>query len=322
MVALLPGILCAERDLPDVRRGQLQHLQMALDALARRAQERLNAARGEPWEPAARRGAVCRSMAQSTALARYATAEVAKDAAVARASSAVSGKDTEAEAKGWRRDESGERLSERRAADATSDEDGEKLGGREVADIIWVRASSVLPQVRLWSLQGSISAYSALRGRDLRYTDPGSRRRNARLSRWTCCLSAYAPVPHVGIGDAVGGHGARCWPGGWIMMPPRQIGATRWRVAVLLERRMGRVVVMVSPDVIAAGRSRGGPSRSSMRRVWGEECRGRLRELRYDKPFLSSVWIYAQNPNFKTVYTKAPTDAPLLFSQHKYNVAL
>jgi hypothetical protein len=29
------------------------------------------------------------------------------------------------------------------------------------------------------------------------------------------------------------------------MMPPRQIGATRWRVAVLLERRMGRVVVMV-----------------------------------------------------------------------------
>jgi hypothetical protein len=40
-----------------------------------------------------------------------------------------------AEAKGWRRDESGERLSERRAADATSDKDGEKLGGREVADI-------------------------------------------------------------------------------------------------------------------------------------------------------------------------------------------
>ncbi|KAJ7259015.1 Alpha/Beta hydrolase protein [Mycena rebaudengoi] len=39
--------------------------------------------------------------------------------------------------------------------------------------------------------------------------------------------------------------------------------------------------------------------------------------------FLSSVWIYAQNPNFfKTVYTKAPTDAPLLFSQYKYNVAL
>ncbi|KAJ7255910.1 hypothetical protein C8J57DRAFT_1651252 [Mycena rebaudengoi] len=305
MVAPLPGILCAERDLPDVRRGQLQHLQMALDALARRAQERLNAARGEPWEPAARRGAVCRSMAQSTALARYATAEVAKDAAVARASSAVhgqvSGKYTEAEAKGWRRDESGERLSERRAADATSDEDGEKLGGREVADIIWVRASSVLPQVRLWSLQGSISAYNALRGRDLRYTDPGSRRRNARLSRWTCCLSAYTPVPHVGIGDAVGGHGAR-------------LG--------LLDGGGGVAGEEDGQGSGDGGRSRGGPSRSSMRRVWGEECRSRLRELRYNKPFLSSVWIYAQNPNFKTVYTKAPTDAPLLFSQYKYNVAL
>ncbi|KAJ7865568.1 Alpha/Beta hydrolase protein [Mycena leptocephala] len=39
--------------------------------------------------------------------------------------------------------------------------------------------------------------------------------------------------------------------------------------------------------------------------------------------FLSSVWIYAQNSNgFKTVYTKAPTDAPLLFSQYEYNIAL
>ncbi|KAJ7883255.1 Alpha/Beta hydrolase protein [Mycena leptocephala] len=37
--------------------------------------------------------------------------------------------------------------------------------------------------------------------------------------------------------------------------------------------------------------------------------------------FLSSVWIYAQNPNgFTTVYTKAPTDAPLLFSQFEYNI--
>ncbi|KAJ7656666.1 Alpha/Beta hydrolase protein [Mycena rosella] len=39
--------------------------------------------------------------------------------------------------------------------------------------------------------------------------------------------------------------------------------------------------------------------------------------------FLSSVWIYAQNPNgFPTVYTKADTDAPMLFSQYEYNVAL
>ncbi|KAK7000736.1 epoxide hydrolase domain protein [Favolaschia claudopus] len=37
--------------------------------------------------------------------------------------------------------------------------------------------------------------------------------------------------------------------------------------------------------------------------------------------FLSSVWIYAQNPNgFATVYTKASTDAPLLFSQYAYNI--
>ncbi|KAJ6594431.1 Alpha/Beta hydrolase protein [Mycena capillaripes] len=37
--------------------------------------------------------------------------------------------------------------------------------------------------------------------------------------------------------------------------------------------------------------------------------------------FLSSVWIYAQNPNgFKSAYTPAPTDAPLLFSQYEYNV--
>ncbi|KAJ7045988.1 Alpha/Beta hydrolase protein [Mycena alexandri] len=39
--------------------------------------------------------------------------------------------------------------------------------------------------------------------------------------------------------------------------------------------------------------------------------------------FLSSVWIYAQNPTaIRTVYTKAPTDAPMLFSQFAYNVAL
>ncbi|KAF7351959.1 Epoxide hydrolase domain protein [Mycena venus] len=39
--------------------------------------------------------------------------------------------------------------------------------------------------------------------------------------------------------------------------------------------------------------------------------------------FLSSVWIYAQNPTgFQTVYTKAATDAPLLFSQFEYNPAL
>ncbi|KAJ7133747.1 Alpha/Beta hydrolase protein [Mycena crocata] len=36
--------------------------------------------------------------------------------------------------------------------------------------------------------------------------------------------------------------------------------------------------------------------------------------------FLSSVWIYLKNSNgFRTVYTKAPTDAPLLFSQYEYN---
>ncbi|KAJ7301703.1 hypothetical protein DFH08DRAFT_674987, partial [Mycena albidolilacea] len=39
--------------------------------------------------------------------------------------------------------------------------------------------------------------------------------------------------------------------------------------------------------------------------------------------FLSSVWIYAQNANtFKTVYTKAPTNVPLLFRQYEYNVSL
>ncbi|KAJ7618533.1 Alpha/Beta hydrolase protein [Roridomyces roridus] len=39
--------------------------------------------------------------------------------------------------------------------------------------------------------------------------------------------------------------------------------------------------------------------------------------------FLSSVWIYEQNQNgLKPVYTKALTDAPLLFSQYEYNVAL
>ncbi|KAF8169831.1 Alpha/Beta hydrolase protein [Mycena galopus ATCC 62051] len=39
--------------------------------------------------------------------------------------------------------------------------------------------------------------------------------------------------------------------------------------------------------------------------------------------FLSSVWIYAQNPDgFKSVYMKASTDTPLLFSQYEYNVGL
>jgi hypothetical protein len=41
------------------------------------------------------------------------------------------------------------------------------------------------------------------------------------------------------------------------------------------------------------------------------------------RSFLSSVWIYAQNASpWRTDYTKAPTDAPLLFSQFKYNLAL
>ncbi|KAJ7628065.1 Alpha/Beta hydrolase protein [Mycena rosella] len=39
--------------------------------------------------------------------------------------------------------------------------------------------------------------------------------------------------------------------------------------------------------------------------------------------FLSSVWIYAQNPNgFRTVYEKPDTDAPMLFSQFEYNLGL
>lgn len=38
--------------------------------------------------------------------------------------------------------------------------------------------------------------------------------------------------------------------------------------------------------------------------------------------FLSSVWIYASNPQgFATVYTKAATNAPLLFSLFEYNIA-
>ncbi|KAJ7581862.1 Alpha/Beta hydrolase protein [Mycena floridula] len=37
------------------------------------------------------------------------------------------------------------------------------------------------------------------------------------------------------------------------------------------------------------------------------------------KTFLSSVYIYAQNP-VSTTYTKAPTDRPMLFSQYKWNV--
>ncbi|KAJ7756418.1 Alpha/Beta hydrolase protein [Mycena maculata] len=36
--------------------------------------------------------------------------------------------------------------------------------------------------------------------------------------------------------------------------------------------------------------------------------------------FVSSVFTYAQNPNgFKSIYSKAPTDAPLLFSAFQYN---
>ncbi|KAJ7505852.1 Alpha/Beta hydrolase protein [Mycena galericulata] len=39
--------------------------------------------------------------------------------------------------------------------------------------------------------------------------------------------------------------------------------------------------------------------------------------------FLSSLWIYAQNPDgFSTVYSKAGTDAPMLFSLYEYNIAL
>ncbi|KAJ7785597.1 Alpha/Beta hydrolase protein [Mycena olivaceomarginata] len=39
--------------------------------------------------------------------------------------------------------------------------------------------------------------------------------------------------------------------------------------------------------------------------------------------FLSSVWIYGQNPSaFRVTYAKAPTDAPLLFSQYEYNFGL
>lgn len=38
------------------------------------------------------------------------------------------------------------------------------------------------------------------------------------------------------------------------------------------------------------------------------------------KTFVSGVYIYAQNPNgFKSTYTKAQTDAPMLFSAFKYN---
>jgi hypothetical protein len=37
--------------------------------------------------------------------------------------------------------------------------------------------------------------------------------------------------------------------------------------------------------------------------------------------FLSSVYIYAQNPNaFNASYTKAKTDAPMLFTAARYNV--
>jgi hypothetical protein len=39
------------------------------------------------------------------------------------------------------------------------------------------------------------------------------------------------------------------------------------------------------------------------------------------KSIVSSIYIYYQNPNgFKSAYTKAKTDAPMLFSAFKYNV--
>jgi hypothetical protein len=39
--------------------------------------------------------------------------------------------------------------------------------------------------------------------------------------------------------------------------------------------------------------------------------------------FYSSLWIYAQNPNgFRSTYTKANTDVPMLFSQFEYTNAL
>ncbi|KAJ6508056.1 Alpha/Beta hydrolase protein [Mycena vulgaris] len=39
--------------------------------------------------------------------------------------------------------------------------------------------------------------------------------------------------------------------------------------------------------------------------------------------FLSAAWIYGQNPHgFHTEYTKADTDAPMLFTQYEYNIAL
>ncbi|KAJ6508076.1 Alpha/Beta hydrolase protein [Mycena vulgaris] len=39
--------------------------------------------------------------------------------------------------------------------------------------------------------------------------------------------------------------------------------------------------------------------------------------------FLSALWIYAQNPTgLRTVYTKAETNAPMLFSQYEYNIAM
>ncbi|KAF7378395.1 Epoxide hydrolase domain protein [Mycena sanguinolenta] len=39
------------------------------------------------------------------------------------------------------------------------------------------------------------------------------------------------------------------------------------------------------------------------------------------RSFLSSVWIYAENPNgFNTNFSKASTDAPMLFSQFEYNI--
>ena len=38
--------------------------------------------------------------------------------------------------------------------------------------------------------------------------------------------------------------------------------------------------------------------------------------------FVSSVYIYAQNPSgFAAEYTKAKTDAPLLYTSFNYNVA-
>ncbi|KAJ7900631.1 hypothetical protein B0H14DRAFT_2556091 [Mycena olivaceomarginata] len=71
-------------------------------------------------------------------------------------------------------------------------------------------------------------------------------------------------------------------------------------------------------------------------KLWSDPCAGSLLSVldntailtsvslyHLTDSFLSSVWIYAQNANtFKTVYTKASTNVPLLFRQYEYNVSL